>query len=72
MKNHKNINCPFCNSKNIAEILYGLPSFSPKLDKDLKSGKLILGGCCISEDSPRFHCNNCAKEWKPNKKKDIN
>jgi hypothetical protein len=68
MKNHQSIICPFCNSKNVAEILYGLPAFSKKLEKELNSGKLTLGGCCISDESPRFHCNSCVKEWKPDKK----
>jgi len=61
--NHKNI-CHYCNSKNVAKILYGLPAFSKKLEKELKTGKVILGGCCISDESPLFHCNDCAKEWK--------
>lgn len=68
MKNHKDIYCPFCNSKNIADILYGLPAFSEELENELKNGKLILGGCCRSDESPLYHCNDCTKEWKSNKK----
>jgi hypothetical protein len=64
MKSYKKNKCPYCNSKDVAKILYGLPSFSKKLEKELESGKLVLGGCCISEDSPLFHCNKCTKEWK--------
>ncbi len=68
MKNNKNNNCPFCNSENIAKILYGSPSYSKKLESELESGKVILGGCCITVGRPLFHCNDCAKEWNPNKK----
>jgi hypothetical protein len=44
-----------------------MPAFSKKLEKDLENRKIILGGCCISDDSPLFHCNECAKEWRTNK-----
>lgn len=62
MKNNKVI-CPYCKSNNVAEILYGMPAFTKKLEKDLESKKIILGGCCISNDSPQYHCNDCGKEW---------
>ena len=40
-----------------------MPSFRKKLEKELEQGKIILGGCCIENDSPLFHCNDCDKEW---------
>lgn len=55
--------CPSCNSKNVAKYLYGMPAFSKKLEKELEQGKIKLGGCCISDESPQFHCNDCGKEW---------
>ena len=36
--------CPQCGSAKIADILYGLPIFSPELEKELKDGKIELGG----------------------------
>jgi len=63
MKNQNDNSCPFCKSKNIARILYGMPASSKKLDKDIKSGKLILGGCFVSDNSPVFQCNECGKKW---------
>lgn len=55
--------CPSCKSKNVAEYLYGMPSFSKKLEKELEQRKVILGGCCQKIDAPLFHCNDCGKEW---------
>lgn len=67
------IKCPYCGSTNTARILYGMPSFSDKLQEKLDSGKLRLGGCCIktvnSENGeiiqidPERHCNNCGREF---------
>jgi len=51
--------CPTCSSHRIAEILYGMPEFSTKLEKDLSSGRIILGGCCITNDDPKWQCADC-------------
>ena len=64
MKNKKKKCCPSCNSKNVAKISYGLPIFDTELQKERKSGKIILGGCIIwAGESPLYHCNKCGKEW---------
>jgi len=44
--------CPACGSKKVAKILWGLPAFSPELEIDLKEGKIVLGGCIISDNDP--------------------
>ncbi len=31
--------------------------------EEAKQGKFALGGCCISDDSPRWHCRDCEHEW---------
>lgn len=51
--------CPACDSSRIAEILYGYPAFSAKLEKDLNAGRIILGGCCVSDDDPAWQCVDC-------------
>ncbi len=51
--------CPACSSSRIAEILYGMPEISDKLEKDLSAGRIILGGCCISDDDPEWQCADC-------------
>ena len=55
--------CPECGQDDVAEILWGLPAFSEKLSRDIDQGKIVLGGCCVSEDSPRWKCNSCSHEW---------
>ncbi|WP_201747889.1 hypothetical protein [Chitinophaga vietnamensis] len=47
--------CPVCASgKHIIPIQYGLPG--PKDFALAKAGKLLLGGCVVSEESPRYYC----------------
>jgi hypothetical protein len=67
--------CPQCGSAKIADILYGLPIFSPELEKELKDGKIELGGCCISDDDPIWRCVDCEtdiyKETRSKEDKEI-
>ena len=49
--------CPKCESKNLKRIVYGLPG------PDFSYEGVILGGCCIDEDSPDWHCEDCRWEW---------
>lgn len=51
--------CPACSSHRVAIILYGMPAFSAKLEKDLNAGRIILGGCCITDDDPEWQCADC-------------
>lgn len=53
--------CPKCGNENLARILYGLPAFDNKLDKDLADGKVVLGGC--EEENKHWHCNSCKFEF---------
>jgi hypothetical protein len=51
--------CPECGSDKIASILYGLPAFSPSLKEKIKDDKIVLGGCCITNDDPTWKCVDC-------------
>ena len=54
--------CPKCgSSKGVIRIVYGLPG-SDLLKKELE-GKILLGGCCIVDDNPDWHCKECTHEW---------
>lgn len=55
--------CPKCNGNSIAKILWGLPAMSEKLEQQLNEGKVVLGGCCVTDNDPKWHCNNCEYEW---------
>ena len=53
--------CPNCKGTNVAEIMYGLPchEFMEELGKDENKGKYALGGCCVSDNDPKYSCNEC-------------
>ena len=55
--------CPYCGSEWIADILYGEPAFDDELEELLEKGEIHLGGCCIFRDSPKYHCNDCKKDF---------
>ena len=55
--------CPECGSGSIAAILYGLPLYDEQMKRDLDIGKIVLGGCCVSHDFPKWHCNECKHRW---------
>lgn len=53
--------CPFCGSKDIGDVIVGMPDFS-----GLKGNELIYG-CCFDPDCPppNWHCNHCGLPfWK--------
>lgn len=53
--------CPNCGSKNIINIIYGLPTY--ELFKEEEQGKVKLGGCVIGLDDPEYTCKDCNHEW---------
>ena len=54
--------CPTCGSHQVAEFFYGLPNLD-RLRLDLEAGRVVLGGCCLFEDSPHWRCHACLHEW---------
>lgn len=61
----KNI-CPSCNSANTCRIIYGMPDYTDKLERDLEAGRVHLGGCTINDDDPNRHCNDCEIDFDTN------
>lgn len=58
--------CPACGAASVAGILYGYPMFSPELESQLAAGRVVLGGCCVTDDDPRWHCTTCGTDlWGP-------
>lgn len=51
--------CPQCGSVRVASILYGLPDYGEELERKLKEGRIILGGCCALKDDPTWQCADC-------------
>jgi rubredoxin len=49
--------CPNCNlNEGIRTILYGMPMEEPD------PAVYTIGGCCISDDMPKYECVECG--WK--------
>ena len=55
--------CPKCGSRKIAPILYGMPAFDEEMQRKIENRELYLGGCCVSDSDPRFHCFECGKDF---------
>ena len=56
----KPIKCPFCGSPKVVRILYGMPSYDAFLEAE--AGKIILGGCVVSGNDPKWGCTDCKAE----------
>ena len=55
--------CPKCKSKNIASILWGEILLTAEGKNNRENGKIVLGGCCVSENDPDKECNDCFHRW---------
>ncbi len=55
--------CPKCKSKSVAVIVYGYPADMDTYLKGVEDGVFVPGGCCIGEDDPIWHCNQCHFEF---------
>ena len=31
--------------------------------EDEERAYIVLGGCCVTEDDPEWHCKDCDHEW---------
>lgn len=54
--------CPRCGAKTVARILWGFPYLTEALEKDMEAGRVVLGGCCVSDDDPTWSCTTCGAE----------
>jgi hypothetical protein len=54
--------CPRCQSDEVLAIAYGLPS--PEMVEESAAGRVDLGGCMITPESPDSHCVRCGHEWR--------
>lgn len=54
--------CPKCGGEAVP-FVYGLPGWSDV--QQAQRGEIVLGGCVIEQDPPRWHCGNeeCEHEW---------
>lgn len=62
VQSRKPIICPKCGRKPVARILYGMPEFSEQLNADMAAGKIVLGGCVVTDDDPDWQCTQCGQQ----------
>lgn len=51
--------CPECDTPRPATIMFGLPFIDAQLENDLAEGRIVLAGCIISDDDPKWRCLEC-------------
>jgi len=56
------LNCPECNKKWVAEILWGYPDMKI-IEEKLEKKEIVLGGCIVTDHDPKWECNNCHHQW---------
>lgn len=55
-------NCPVCKSHTrVIPIIYGKPG--KELQEKAEQGMVMLGGCVLSDKSPKFYCVKDKKEF---------
>ena len=59
---HVKVNCPSCNSDDVAEILYG-PVDRASYQEELESRHVYIEGGMIREEGPHWLCNECKTAW---------
>ena len=55
--------CPNCNKSWIAEILWGYPGDMDSIEEELSKKEIVLGGCLITDNDPKWECNDCNHRW---------
>lgn len=53
--------CPTCGSTEVDEVVYGYPG--EELLEAVRQRRVVLGGCVVSPDSPRWSCAGCGLRW---------
>ena len=61
--NKNNPLCPHCKSSDTCPIFWGYPGNIEEFSKLVDEKKISPGGCCVSDDDPVRHCNNCQNRW---------
>ena len=52
-------NCPNCGSELVIEISFGFPDPDAEYPKSYYNG-----GCCIDENTPKYHCTSCGNDFR--------
>ena len=55
------VECPACGRDDGVAILYGMPA--PEAIEAVEAGRIVLGGCMITENADTRHCTGCGHRW---------
>ena len=55
--------CPACGSTRIARIQWGRPHWTPRLRRAYDEGRIVLGSCIMTFDSPNWQCRDCRHQF---------
>jgi predicted RNA-binding Zn-ribbon protein involved in translation (DUF1610 family) len=55
--------CPSCGSEKIRRYAYGYVLFPDEEERQKFHKHFLLGGCIVSDKSPRFHCDACGTDY---------
>ena len=53
--------CPKCKQGKLLLIVYGHPT--KVAEEAAKTGDILLGGCCVTDNDPTFGCNKCGANF---------
>jgi len=53
--------CPSCSSPRVRRIIYGEPS--PDLGEQATRGEIVLGGCVLFGNDPKWDCPDCGNRF---------
>jgi hypothetical protein len=53
--------CPSCGSNLVVPIVYGFADAGMATDEE--AGRLLIGGCDITDNDPQWGCRACDSRW---------
>ena len=59
----EDMKCTQCNGTSVAEIIYGLCEITNELEQAINKKQIILGGCLIGNNDPKWECTDCYCRW---------
>ena len=59
----KENSCPKCLGKWMAEIFWGYPGNFEEMEIHVERKEIVLGGCIITDNDPKWECNLCLHRW---------
>ena len=55
--------CPYCGSKDIKKILYGIEAYTPVGEALIREGKALFVCCKTGFDDPAYQCAECGTQF---------